>query len=660
MKKYNRESRPNFPKRAVITAGMPYGNKELHFGHIGGVFIHADTFARFLRDRIGNENVIFVSGTDCYGSPILESYRKLMENDKESSFSIKDYVRKNHLHQKETLDRYQISLNLYGASALDRPAEIHEEVSKDIFESLYEKGCIEKMSTPQFYDREYDVLLNGRQVIGKCPIEGCNSDKGYADECSLGHQYMPSELIDPKSTLSGKTPEIIEVENWYFKLEEYKDFLESYVKEEREDSNTRKFILNIIDEFLKQPVIYVKKNQLTGKESIISQLPKHELIDEENKPSYTFIFDTLDDRDKAREVFAREGVFIRTGKTLVPFRLSGNIEWGVKLPDKDGLKNLTFWVWPESLWAPISFTKAYLESNNKYDDEWKKWWMSKDSKVYQFIGEDNIYFYGIAEMALFHGLDFKDEDGKTILPHLIANRHVLFLDKKASSSGSIKPPMARELLDFYTPEQLRLHFLSLGLNNKSVSFNPQVYLPKEEQAGMDVVLKDGNLLTNVFNRLVRSCFYTSAKYFDGIIPFGQVGSEMLNESENAILEYERHMYNHEFHRITYVLDSYVRYCNKYWVNQMRQADTTDNSELRKQVLIDCIHGVKTAALLFHPIAPVGCEKIREYLNIDERFWNWDYAFSTIYDLMPEEKNHRIRELKAREDFFVKHESQFEE
>ena len=67
------EERPKFPKRAIITAGMPYGNKELHLGHIGGVFIHADTYARFLRDRIGKENVIFVSGTDCYGYPILEN-----------------------------------------------------------------------------------------------------------------------------------------------------------------------------------------------------------------------------------------------------------------------------------------------------------------------------------------------------------------------------------------------------------------------------------------------------------------------------------------------------------------------------------------------------------------------------------------------------------
>ena len=74
-----KKERPVFPKRAIITAGMPYGNKELHFGHIGGVFVHADTYARFLRDRIGKDNVIFVSGTDCYGSPIAEGYRKLVE-----------------------------------------------------------------------------------------------------------------------------------------------------------------------------------------------------------------------------------------------------------------------------------------------------------------------------------------------------------------------------------------------------------------------------------------------------------------------------------------------------------------------------------------------------------------------------------------------------
>ena len=74
--------RPEFPKRAVVTSGMPYGNKLLHYGHVG-MTLRADVFARFLRDRIGNNNVIFVSGTDCYGSPAIESFRKLKENGSE-------------------------------------------------------------------------------------------------------------------------------------------------------------------------------------------------------------------------------------------------------------------------------------------------------------------------------------------------------------------------------------------------------------------------------------------------------------------------------------------------------------------------------------------------------------------------------------------------
>ena len=108
--------RPTFPRRAVITAGMPYGNKNLHFGHVGGMFLHADIFARFLRDRIGKDNVIFLSGTDCYGSPILESWRRLQESGYEGS--LEDYVYKNHMNQKETLDRYGIGLDFFGASAL--------------------------------------------------------------------------------------------------------------------------------------------------------------------------------------------------------------------------------------------------------------------------------------------------------------------------------------------------------------------------------------------------------------------------------------------------------------------------------------------------------------------------------------------------------------
>jgi methionyl-tRNA synthetase len=661
MKEYTRK-RPIFPKRAIVTAGMPYGNKELHFGHVGGVFIHADTYARFLRDRIGEENVIFVSGTDCYGSPILASYKKLVDENQYEG-SIEDYVRENHIKQKEVLDKYEINLNLYAASALDRASEIHKQVSDEIFNKLYDNDYLVKLSTPQFYDPEEKVLLNGRQVVGKCPIEGCNSDKGYADECSLGHMYMPSELIDPKSVLSGKTPELREVTNWYFKLDEYTDVLKEYIEYLKKNSNCRKYLLKTIEEFLKPPIIYVKRKQIEGDiSSIQEKLPKHTMIDEPKKPSITFVFDNLDDRDKARKVFDEMGLRFRTGKTLVPFRLSGNIDWGISVPEKEDLKDLTFWVWPESLWAPISFARTYLESIGKDQDAWKEWFNSKDSKVYQFIGEDNIYFYGIAEMGMFLALLDKNKEELNFeninLPHLIPNNHVLFMDKKASSSSEIKPPMAHELLDHYTHEQLRMHFLSLGLAKKSVSFMPEAFMDEEERTGNDTVLKDGNLLTNVFNRIIRSSFYTAQKYFDSSIPQGEVSEEIRKLSEDAVLNYEKHMYNHDFHRIIYVLDSYIRKLNKYWVNKMKQADTNDDNDLRKQVLIDAFHGVRTAITLIHPIAPSSCELVREYLNVNANIWNWDYIFEPIHYFAENATDHKLKYLEPRFDFFKKHENQF--
>lgn len=653
-KRLMKDDKPVFPKRAVVTAGMPYGNKNLHFGHVGGMFVHADIFARFLRDRIGKENVIFVSGTDCYGSPILESYRKL--KDEGFTGTIEEYVEKNHKSQKETLKAYEISPNLFGASALGRCGEIHQEVSNWLFDELYEKGYIKKYSTPQFYDEELDVFLNGRQVIGKCPIPGCTSEKAYADECSLGHQYMPSELIKPVSALSGKTPAFRDVTNWYFVLDECIDELKERLELLKRNSNTRKYQLNIIDEFLSKPMVHVPRKYFEDLAELEAKLPPHTTIDDEKKKSVTFEFENLDLRDEARKILESLGIFYTAGKTLVPFRLSGNVEWGVKVPEKEGLKDLTFWVWPESLWAPISFTKAYLESIGKPQDEWTKWWGDEEALVYQFIGEDNIYFYSIAEMGMFNALG----KGETNLqmPHVIPNRHILFMDTKASSSSEIKPPMADELLKHYTAEQLRMHFMGLGLSNKSTGFKPQVYMKEEEKQGVDMVLKDGNLLTNVYNRLIRSCFYTAQNYFEGKIPTGEVSEKIKTLLENKTAEYEKHMYNHDFHRIAYVMDELIREVNKYWAAQSRTADKDNNEELRKQTLIDAFYACKVIAILLHPIAPSGCEMFSDYLNIGENLWNWDNIFAPIESYVGDLSKHEIKFLEPRVDFFAKHESQF--
>ena len=652
-------TRPNFPKRAIVTGGMPYGNKSLHFGHVGGMFVHADVYARFLRDRIGKDNVIFVSGTDCYGSPIAEGYRKKVEQEGYKG-SIQDYVLDNHNSQLQTLKDYEISLDIFGGSALKETKDIHQEETNEFIETLYSNGWLEKLVTKQFYDTKYDCFLNGRQVVGKCPIENCQSEKGYADECDLGHQYMPEELIDPKSTLSGETPEMRDVTNWYFKLTEFNDLLEKYVADIETKQNVRKIVSKTMKESLGQPVIYIQHKFLEQYKAIENQLPEHTNTDlDKENGSFTVSFIKLTDREIACPILTKSDIHYRTGKTLVPLRLTGNIEWGVNAPSLEGESGLTVWVWPESLWAPISFTKAYFKQKGESEDKWKDYWCDPEAQVYQFIGQDNIYFYGVAQMPLWMAQQGKDnlsihpKKGDLQLSTLVANYHILFLDKKASSSGEVKPPMAADLLNYYTPEQLRAHFLSLALGNKSVSFMPAPLNPDAKENEPDPVLAQGNLFTNVLNRLVRGCFYTCQKYFDGVLPYGQVSQDVKDQAERTILNYENHMYRFELHQIINDLDSYIRNASKYW------SKNSNNEETIKQTLIDAFYMVKVATVLSHPVVPSGAEKTCSYLNVEaDKFFTWDNIFKDLYEIIPDPENHKLVELKEREDFYTKHPSQF--
>lgn len=652
--------RPEFPKRAVITGGMPYGNKELHFGHVGGMLVFADTYARFLRDRIGKENVIFVSGTDCYGSPIAEGWRVKVEKG-EFQGTLEEFVGSNHDKQQKTLDAYGISPNLFAASGLGRSKEIHAEVTDWFIRSLYKKGQLDKISTMQFFDEKAGVFLNGRQVIGKCPVEGCTSEKGYADECDLGHQYMPENLLNPVSSLTGETPVMKPVTNWYFRLRDYEQLMKNWVEELKKRKDVRPVVWKTIDEFLKAPSIYIKREFEEKYMELRKSMPEHEYLEEKKKPSFTVEFKNLPDCDEACRILTENGIRYRTGKTLVPFRLTGNIEWGVPAPVLEGEDPLTVWVWPESLWAPISFTQTYLEQSGQDPQDWKKYWCSKDSTVYQFIGQDNIYFYGIAEPAMWMAQQEEEEktaspaDGELQMPVIVANHHILFLDKKASSSGAVKPPMADDLLNHYTPEQLRMHWLGLGLGQRSVSFMPKPYNPDAAADDTDPVVKDGLLLSNVYNRMIRTAFYTTQNELGGILPDKAPEENFLADAKKAVLEYERHMSKFAFHQCTYVLDSYIRNGSKYMARTL--TGEYPDREALEQALANLFYIIRIAGILLHPMAPFGTEKLREYLKVDERIWSWDTIFEPLNYFTGEK--HELKFLPPRTDFFTRHESQFE-
>ncbi len=665
-----------WPKRAVVTAGMPYGNKELHFGHIGGVFVPADAFARFLRDRLGADNVCFVSGTDCYGSPIDEGYRKSVEQG-DFSGSIADYVMQHHLDQKATLESFNISLDIFEGSGIGDAGVAHQEVSNEFIGQLYKNGWLRRTSTLQFYDEKAQTFLNGRQVIGRCcPVQGCKAENAYADECDLGHQYDPADLMDPVSTVSGETPVMRAVENWYFDLPSFSDFLREYVADLESDEQVRSVVTQTVSEFLAPPIIFVKNEAYETYLSVSDELPTHTYREAQaGKASFEIEFSSIEDRDIAREILSRAGVRFRTSKTLVPFRITGNIEWGVKAPVLEGVEGLTVWCWPESLWAPISFSSVVIDRRFENSDDqvdWTDFWCSKDSCVYQFIGQDNLYFYGVVQPALWQalnprGLCYENESKPLNQTKLIANHHLLFGKKKASSSGDVTPPTGEELLEHYTVEQLRAHFLALGLDQKSVSFCPKPFDDDEARRNdprvADPVLKEGALLTNVFNRLARSCFYEAQNHFDGYMPLGVVTPEVVDRAQQALQDYEKLMHKVELHSVMTLVDDFIRWANKYWADEIKAATDADNTDARRQVLCDCFYLLRVCTLLMHPIVPKGCEKICECLDFaSDEFFSWAYDFDSNAELCPNDEiahgAHRVIELPPRFDFFRKHESQY--
>ena len=166
-------------------------------------------------------------------------------------------------------------------------------------------------------------------------------------------------------------------------------------------------------------------------------------------------------------------------------------------------------------------------------------------------------------------------------------------------------------------------------------------------------MTQGNLYTNVLNRLIRGAFYSAQKYFDGKLPYGEVSKEVVEASTNAILKYEMFMYRTELHQVMNVLDSYIRQASKYW------AKNSNNPDNMKQTLVDIFHMIRVATVLSHPVVPSGTEKTCDYLNVDkDKFFSWDHIFATIYDLVDNKENHQLKELKEKEDFYFKHPSQF--
>ncbi len=207
--------------RKLITAALPYANGPVHIGHLAGVYIPADVYARFQR-RLGKD-VAFICGSDEHGIPITIRAKK-------EGVTPQDIVDKYHGIIKKSFEDLGISFDEYSRTTSER----HHDVSQDFFKTLYNKGKFIEEVSEQYFDEQANEFLADRYIVGTCP--NCRNDNAYGDQCEkCGSTLSPSELINPKSMLSGNIPILKETKNWYLPLNEYEDFLNEWIIEGHKD-----------------------------------------------------------------------------------------------------------------------------------------------------------------------------------------------------------------------------------------------------------------------------------------------------------------------------------------------------------------------------------------------------------------------------------------
>ena len=204
------------PKRHTITAALPYANGPLHLGHLAGVYISADIYARFLRSN--GEDVAFICGSDEHGAAITLRAKK--ENK-----SPKDIVDEYHLSNKDIFKKLGISFDIYDRTS----SKHHHETAQELFLEMDKKGAFVKKESEQYFDEEYQQFLADRYITGQCPK--CGYQNAYGDQCEkCGSALSSSELIHPISTLSGKSPQLKSTTHWYLPLDRHEKWLSDWIQ----------------------------------------------------------------------------------------------------------------------------------------------------------------------------------------------------------------------------------------------------------------------------------------------------------------------------------------------------------------------------------------------------------------------------------------------
>lgn len=207
--------------RTLVTSALPYANGPVHIGHMAGVYIPADIYVRYL--RLKGEDVLFIGGSDEHGVPITIRAKKEGKTPQE-------VVDEFHYIIKKSFEDFGISFDIYSRTSSD----IHKETASEFFKTLYDKGEFTEKISEQYYDEEAQMFLADRYITGECPH--CHNGHAYGDQCeACGTSLSPTDLINPKSTVSGSTPVMKETKHWYLPLDKHEAWLRQWILEDHKE-----------------------------------------------------------------------------------------------------------------------------------------------------------------------------------------------------------------------------------------------------------------------------------------------------------------------------------------------------------------------------------------------------------------------------------------
>ena len=208
-------------KRTTVTSALPYANGPVHIGHLAGVYVPADIYVRYL--RLKKEDVLFIGGSDEHGVPITIRAKK-------EGITPQDVVDRYHSLIKKSFEEFGISFDVYSRTS----SPTHHQLASDFFKTLYDKGEFIEKTSEQYYDEEAKTFLADRYITGECPH--CHSEGAYGDQCEkCGTSLSPTDLINPKSAISGSKPVMKETKHWYLPLDKHEAWLRKWILEDHKE-----------------------------------------------------------------------------------------------------------------------------------------------------------------------------------------------------------------------------------------------------------------------------------------------------------------------------------------------------------------------------------------------------------------------------------------